>query len=423
MGNTTIQTLKGFRDFIGTEAKKRQWLTEKVKGIFEMYGFEPLETPALEYDELLSGKYGDEAEKLIYRFEDRGNRKVALRYDQTVPTARVISQYQNILTFPYRRYQIQPVWRADKPQRGRFREFLQCDADIIGTTSDIADAEILTLFWNIFRTIGLDSLVIKMNDRGKVFQAIIEAGIPENKVMSVVQIIDKLDKKDEREVVEEFSAQGIDTAEAEKILHLIRQLQPPERIKSIIDKAIKLGIPEDRLVFTPALVRGLDYYTGLVFEGSIPEYEGVSVGGGGRYDTLIQKLVGLDYPAVGFGLGFDRTLEAAELLGKIPQCTLSADVFVTIFSEELTDISLQTASFLREHDISSEISCKEIGKMDKQLRYAHRKNIPYVIIIGPDEERQNKMILKDMTSGAQNLLTKEEVIQRITPHTSKTILE
>jgi histidyl-tRNA synthetase len=192
--NQEMQTLKGFRDFIGYDAQKRMWLIEKIRGVFSAFGFEPLETPVLEYASLLLGKYGDEAEKLIYMFEDRGGRKVAMRYDQTVPTARIISQYQNTLIFPYKRYQIQPVWRADKPQKGRYREFFQCDADIIGSTSYIADAEILAVYYAIYEAIGLTSIKIQVNDRQQLIQTVKAAGAEDDNVLSIIQTIDKIKK-------------------------------------------------------------------------------------------------------------------------------------------------------------------------------------------------------------------------------------
>ncbi len=201
MSNNQSQPLKGFRDFIGIEARKREWLVWSISNTFKRFGFEPMGSPALEYESLLLGKYGDEAEKLIYRFEDNGGRKVALRYDQTVPTARIIARFQNEITFPYRRYQIQPVWRADKPQRGRYRELIQCDADIVGIDSEIADAEILAVYYAIYADIGIPSLVLQFNDRKQLITTIKEAGVDDSKINTAIQTIDKLDKKSRSEVV------------------------------------------------------------------------------------------------------------------------------------------------------------------------------------------------------------------------------
>jgi histidyl-tRNA synthetase len=216
--STQIQTLKGFRDFLGSEASKRLWLIENIRKVFEKFGYESLETPTLEYEALLMGKYGTEADKLIYSFEDRGQRRVALRYDQTIPLARIVSQYQNELVFPYKRYQIQPVWRADKPQKGRYREFLQCDADIVGTNSPSADAEMLVLYAAIYEQIGLNSLKIKLNDREVLFQTIKEAGVEETAVFSVIQTLDKLDKKSKEEVILELTEKGVSSGAATDLL-------------------------------------------------------------------------------------------------------------------------------------------------------------------------------------------------------------
>lgn len=209
-----LQTLKGFRDFIGIDARQRAWLIAQFRQVFEANGFEPLETPALEYEELLLGKYGEEANKLIYGFEDRGGRRIALRYDQTVPTARVISQYRNDLTFPYKRYQIQPVWRADKPQKGRYREFTQCDIDIVGAASPMADAQILTTVAQFFDQIGLE-YELRVNDRAQLIETITGAKISQDMVFSVIQTIDKLDKKSSDEVIVELREKGVTQEQAD----------------------------------------------------------------------------------------------------------------------------------------------------------------------------------------------------------------
>jgi histidyl-tRNA synthetase len=206
-----LQTLKGFRDFIGIDARRRAWLIAQFRAVFEANGFEPLETPSLEYEELLLGKYGEEANKLIYGFEDRGGRRIALRYDQTVPTARVISQYRNDLIFPYKRYQIQPVWRADKPQKGRYREFTQCDIDVVGATAPVADAQVLATVSQFFTRLNIP-FVLKVNDRTQLIESITSAGIATDMIFSVIQTIDKLDKKSSDEVITELREKGISIA-------------------------------------------------------------------------------------------------------------------------------------------------------------------------------------------------------------------
>ena len=407
--NNQVQTLKGFRDFLGTEAKKRQWLVDNIKKVFEKFGYEALETPTLEYESLLMGKYGAEADKLIYSFEDRGERRVAMRYDQTIPTARIVAQYQNQLVFPYKRYQVQPVWRADKPQKGRYREFLQCDADIIGTNSIAADAEMLVLYAAIYSQIGIKSLQINVNDRMQLFKTITETGVSEGSIFSVIQTIDKLDKKSKEEVIKELTQKGISEKDAWALLQKLESAQMPESLEKIVSMAVEMGANREVFKFSPTLARGLDYYTGMIFEGIVPEYSVGSVGGGGRYDNLLRDLVGVDQPAVGFSVGFDRTLEVAEELGIIPQFESSAKVLVTIFSPELSDKSYEIVNTLRSQNISTEIYLDVGKKLDTQLKYANRKQIPYVIIVGPEESEKNVVKVKNMKTGEQSEISNDEI--------------
>lgn len=406
-----MQPLKGFRDFLGSEARKRNWLIARIRSVFERFGFEPLETPTLEYEALLIGKYGAEAEKLIYRFEDNGGRRVAMRYDQTVPMARIVASHQNEISLPYKRYQIQNVWRADKPQKGRYREFLQCDADIIGTTSSISDAEILAVYYAIFQEIGISSLKIKINDRTQLIENIKQCNVPDNMIFSVIQTVDKLDKKSVEDVANELREKGID--QSVELIQTLQQLKPTNELQEIMNTASRLGIPENVFEFTPTLARGLDYYTGMIFEGIVPEYTVGSVGGGGRYDKLIGDLVNIDMPAVGFGLGFDRTLEAAEELGKIPSNIGSSKVLVTIFNEQLLDTSLAITLLLRTSGINTECYSDFASKIDRQLKYADRKKIPYVVIIGPEEAENSTVVLKNMQTGEQETIAVDQLVSRI----------
>ncbi|MFA9288543.1 MAG: histidine--tRNA ligase [Weeksellaceae bacterium] len=406
-----VQTLKGFRDFLGQDARKRQWLKNTIATVFERFGFEPLETPTLEYEELLLGKYGTEADKLIYSFEDRGARRVALRYDQTVPTARIIAQNKGQLPLPYKRYQIQPVWRADKPQKGRYREFVQCDADIIGTNATAADAEILAVYAAIYAEIGIESLQIRVNDREALILTLAKAGITPDNTFSVIQSIDKLDKKSEDEVIAELESKGITAEIAQNLLQMLEKTSISEKLQSIIDAAVAMGVKKESLVFTPTLARGLDYYTGLIFEGIVPEYESGSVGGGGRYDNLIEQLVGVPMSGVGFGLGYDRTLEAAEILGKVPAFSSSAQVLVTIFNPELASESMKVTNMLRESGVTAECYLDATKKLDVQLKYANAKGIPYVVVIGPDEAAKVVVKLKDMEKRIEKTLTLIELIK------------
>jgi histidyl-tRNA synthetase len=410
--NTQVQTLKGFRDFLGVEARKREWLANKIKGVFEKFGYEPLETPALEYKSLLMGKYGEEADKLIYNFEDNGGREVALRYDQTIPTARVMAQYQNDLVLPYKRYQVQPVWRADKPQKGRFREFTQCDIDIIGTNSVMSDAEVLAVMAEVYKKLGF-SIKMKVNDRKLLFSNIKNAGVSEEMVMSVIQSIDKLDKKSKEEVQEELRDKEISPEVVTKLFEIIDAAQPSEELLAIIKTAEQMGVGENVLEFTPTLARGLDYYTGLIAEIIIPEFPYGSVCGGGRYDKLLNDLVGRDLPAVGMSIGFDRTLEAAEGLGKLPVFEGTAQVLVTIFSPELSKNSLKVAAELRQKGVSVELYLDPAKKLEAQLKYANRKGIPYVVVVGPEEASKNVVKLKNMKNGEQKEIFMNEISEMV----------
>ncbi len=409
MQKQNLQTLKGFRDFLPAEKRQRDLVSNKIKKSFERYGFEPLETPTLEYAELLLGKYGDEADKLVYSFTDRGERSVALRYDQTVPTARVLAQYQNELGKGFRRYQIQNVFRADKPQKGRYREFTQCDADIFGVTSPLADAEILAVYSAIYQDLGLTDLVIEFNDRETLINTLSPFSTSEVSVASIIQSIDKLDKLSEQDVVKELVSKGLSNEQASEALSAIKNAKPSNNLAEIIESAKNLGVSDSSLRFNPALARGLDYYTGMIFEGKIPGESG-SVGGGGRYDRLIESLGGPSIPAVGFGLGFDRTIEVMQAKGLLSS-SQSTQILVTFFSPNLKGETLKVASQLRQAGINTELYPDPSDKLEKQLKYADKKGIPYAIVIGQDELDQNVVNLKNLASREQTTLPLDEAIQ------------
>lgn len=411
MQKQNLQTLKGFRDFLPEQKRARDLTMAKIKSSFELFGFEPLETPTLEYAELLLGKYGAEADKLVYSFEDRGGRKVALRYDQTVPTARVLSQYQNELGKAFRRYQIQPVFRADKPQKGRYRELIQCDADIFGVTSPLADAEILAVYYDIYKSLGLNDIIIEFNDRETLISTLSEFATESVPVYSIIQTIDKLDKQTESDSVVELVAKGMNESRAKQALANIQSAQQSASLIKIIQIATELGIPSANLKFNPTLARGLDYYTGMIFEGKIPGESG-SVGGGGRYDNLIENLGGPATPAVGFGLGFDRTIEVL-FSRKLMTSNTTTRVLVTTFSSTLQGSSLSTAKSLRGSDINTELYPDPSDKLDKQFKYADKKGIPYAIVIGDDEVAKGVVTLKNLSTREQTTLSLDEAINQV----------
>lgn len=407
-----LQTLKGFRDFLPAEKRGRDLVESSIKSTFELYGFEPLETPTLEYSELLLGKYGTEADKLVYSFEDRGGRQVALRYDQTVPTARVLAQYQNELGKGFRRYQIQPVFRADKPQKGRYREFVQCDADIFGVTIPLADAEIIAVYYSIYKNLGLSDIVIEINDRDTLISTLSPFASDTVPVYSIIQSIDKLDKLTVTEVTAELVAKGMSEKDAVQALANIESARPSPNLESILDAVKALGVPAANLKFNPTIARGLDYYTGMIFEGKIPKESG-SVGGGGRYDKLIENLGGPSIPAVGFGLGFDRTVEVLMSRSLIPSSNQTTSTLVTIFSENLQGQSLKVASKLRNAGINTELYPDPSDKLDKQFKYADKKSIPYAIVIGEDEIKNNMVTLKSLATREQLTLPIDEAIGKL----------
>lgn len=392
-----VQTLKGFRDFLPLDVKKREYVLNTLKKVFESYGFEPLETPALEYEEILTGKYGDEGDKLMYKFKDLGNRNVALRYDQTVPLARTIASYQNEIPLPFKRYQIQNVWRAENTQKGRYREFLQVDVDTVGTYSPLADAEILSLIYQSYSSLGLKIKII-INDRKQL------SGIENKYLMS----IDKVGKISEQEIIKELESKGMSVEEAEKTFNKIKSMPKPDNVSMVESIFKKMGNPEDTLRYVPILVRGLDYYTGLIFEVLIENQENtLSLGGGGRYDNLIGIFANKDIPAVGFSFGFDRLIESMEELDLFPKNLGTKNVLVAFSSPDLQEKALEITIKLRAKEVNAEYYLED-ASLEKQLKYADKKAITYVIIVN-----ENDFIFKDMGKRTQENLSLDNIIKKL----------
>ena len=405
-----LQTVKGFRDFLPSEKRRRDFIEKKVVEVFERFGFEPLETPTIEYASLLLGKYGKEADKLIYSFKDRGGRDLSLKYDQTVPTSRILIQYQNTLSRYFRRYQIQNVFRAEKPQKGRYREFTQCDIDIFGSTSPISDAEIIAATYFAFANVNYPKITLLINDRQILFSSLEKYASDTISVFSIIQSIDKLEKIGTKGVIEELVKKGFTNEKATSALNSIQKAQITENLKVIIQYTTQLGVPKENLLFTPHLARGLDYYTGMIFEVVLDGFETGSLGGGGRYDQLIEKLGGKPIPAVGIAFGFDRMVEAAEQFNLIPSNISSTTVLVTIFNKETAAESFRLARLLRKNKINTEVYPAE-DKLDKQLKYADRNNIPNVVILGPEEVNKKMIKLKNMKTGEQKEMTIEQLTE------------
>jgi len=392
------QTLKGFRDFLPQEAAKRLWFKNKLISIFESWGYLPLETPTLEPAELFAGQVG-EGEKLFYRFKDQGEREVALRYDQTVPACRVVSQYTNQLVFPFKRYQIQPAFRSEKPQKGRYREFLQCDADIFGVKSVYADAEVCGLALDIYRQLGFEEVRLSLNDRELMKELPYEA----------IAAIDKLKKIGSEKVLAEMTGKGISLAKAKEYLKKVQDLKPNKTVKIILNCLEEMGFPKSWFYFEPTLARSFSYSTGPIFEIEIPGYQAGSVLGGERFDNIVRSISGRDIPGTGFAVGFDRTLEAVEQFGLLPDFQPIPQVLVTIFSADLFADSLRISSSLRNEGIKVELYPDPENRLDKQLKYADQKGIPFVVIAGPDEINKFTVTVKNMVLAKQETLPREKL--------------
>jgi len=406
---TKIQTLKGFRDFLPATMRVRNYCLNTFKQVFESFGFEPLETPTLEYASTLTGKYGTEANKLIYTFTDKGGRKVGLRYDLTVPTSKVLAMYQNKIPLPFKRYQIQPVWRADKPQKGRYREFIQSDFDCFGSTSPTTDAEIIAITYYCLKNIGFKQFKININSRQILDSLLNLAGITSNKD-SILQSLDKITKIGQDAVISELISKNITKAKAENILKLIKLAKPDQNLSQVLESVSSFGVPKDFFSFDPTLVRGLDYYTGTIFETTVTKPKIGSISGGGRFDNLISTLGGPNIPAVGSSLGLDRIVDCIIDQNLLPNLTQSStQVLVSLFNQDLIDKSIKITTQLIDCGINTFLYPTP-DKLSKQFKFASDKKIPYVVIIGPDEIKNNTITLKNMSTGLQQNLKQKALL-------------
>ena len=384
-----IQTLKGFRDFLPKDVRKRNYVINHLKRVFESYGFEPLETPVLEYQEILMGKYGEEGEKLMYKFEDNGGRRVAMRYDQTVPLARVIAQYANDLPLPFKRYQVQNVYRAENTQQGRYREFLQVDIDTIGSSSPEADIEIATLVLESYKKLGLKNILLEINDRSNF----------KNLEPKYITSLDRVKKIGTESVIMELVDKGMTQENARTLLDKLLNSPMPDNLNIIFDGLESLGLKRGTdFEYIPTLARGLDYYTGPIFEIYSADYES-ALGGGGRYDKLIGMFAENQASAVGFSFGFDRIVEAMIMLGLFPEDLGGTEILVT----NTSDRSAKIAGEIRSKNINTELYVDQ-RDLEKQLKYADKKQIPYVVIV-----TNQSLTLKNMKSGEKKEITLENL--------------
>jgi histidyl-tRNA synthetase len=346
----------------------------------------------------------------MYLFNDPGERGVGLKYDLTVPLARAVANKGDV-ALPFKRYQMQPVWRAENTQRGRYREFYQCDIDIVGSLSPLADGEILAVISDSLLSLGFENFSICVNSRTVLFAIMDKANVPTDMRLTAIQSLDKLDKKSKEEVQEELSKKGFDSDQITNMFQELGRATPDEYLTKTIETAEKLGAKN--IVFSPAISRGLDYYTGPIFETIVTEPKIGSLTGGGRYDNLLKTLGGPDLPAVGTTIGLERIIDVITELNLWPQISkTTTQALVTIFNESLEEVSIETAKKLRARGINTELYPTN-AKLEKQLKYADRKKLQFVIIIGEEEVANGKVVVKNLVSGEQSTVSLEEAVSII----------
>ncbi|MDI1255028.1 MAG: histidine--tRNA ligase [Flavobacterium sp.] len=447
---------KGTRDFSPSEVAKRQYIIQKMRTNFEKFGFQPIETPSFENSETLMGKYGEEGDRLIFKILNSGdylakaNEEIlagkdslkltssisekALRYDLTVPFARYVVQHQNEIEFPFKRYQIQPVWRADRPQKGRFREFYQCDADVVGSTSLWQEVELVQLYDSVFAELGLEGVTIKINNR-KILSGIAEVIGASEKLIDFTVALDKLDKIGEEGVKKEMTEKGISeealekvqplfnftgtiTEKLEKLSVLLAASEEGkkgiEELQFICNNVISLGLSAAKLDLDVTLARGLNYYTGAIFEVSAPDTVAMgSIGGGGRYDDLTGIFGLKNMSGVGISFGLDRIYLVLEELDLFPETVTatSAALFINYGNEEAF-YAMKAIGALRKAGIKVELY-PESAKVGKQFQHADKRGIPFAVIAGTTEIESEMYALKNLVTGEQVLVDLTTLIDKL----------
>ncbi len=414
------RTLKGFRDYLPAAMIPREWLIDVARRVYRSYGFSPIDTPALEHLEILIGNGSDETDKQLYRFQDHGGRDVGLRFDLTVPLARFVAQHIQELGTPFKRYHIANVWRGENTQRGRYREFMQCDFDTIGTESASADIEMVLVVHDLFSAIGCDDFTIHANNR-RILNGLLEKLGLQEKSTSVLRALDKLAKAGPEVVAGELTtAAGATTAQITDILHLAALAGTNDKILAELGPLLKgsetgerglaelaemtsaiaaVGIPSARFKIDVSIARGLDYYTGMVLETFLDKLPEIgSVCSGGRYDNLAELYTKEHLPGVGASLGLDRLLAAMEELGRVEKIAAPAPVFLPFFDATRRDDYLRLAAQIRQAGIGVEFY-PEPKKLGKQLQYADRRGFRIALIAGENEFIANECQVKDLTSG------------------------
>jgi histidyl-tRNA synthetase len=459
MPSTKTQPARGMRDFLPADVRKREYVIGVIKDVYERYGFEPLETPAVENIETLMGKYGEEGNQLIFKIlkrgvhEGTGEADLALRYDLTVPLARVVAEYRDKLPKFFKRYQIQPVWRADRPARGRFREFYQCDVDVLGSRSMVVEAEICAAASEVLARLGFNDFNIRLNHR-KVLTGILGvAGVALDLHDAALVALDKLDKIGRDGVEKELLGRGVEANAANRLLKFFTELteldhaaeiaagEDPEtkqlalnravlgrivefvgdnemgsrgvdELQAIVDYASAAGIG-NRLLIDPSLARGLSYYTGAIMEIGVKDLAG-SLGGGGRYDNLVGMFAGQDIPACGFSLGLERILVVMSEREMFPENIggAQADVMVAVWDEESLGDSLRLAQELRAAGLSVDLY-PEADKLGKQFKYASSRAVSFVAVVGDEERSRGEVVIKDLRSGEQESIKRANVAEEL----------
>ncbi len=438
---------KGTRDFGPEKMQKRNYIFSHIREVFQLYGFLPLETPAMENLSVLTGKYGDEGDQLLFKILNSGQylkktetsdynqgekhllpliSEKGLKYDLTVPFARYVVMNRNDITLPFKRYQMQPVWRADRPQRGRYREFYQCDADVIGTESLVSEVDIISMINDVFARLGLTEFTIKFNNR-KILSGVAQALGKLEAEGPLCVAIDKLDKIGLDKVLEELSATGFDTDELDRLKPIFNETDTLDYLSELLENSEigKEGLAEIaelthltqhlskelNAVFDPTLARGLSYYTGTIFEVKINNVVMGSVSGGGRYDNLTSVFGMEGMSGVGISFGVDRIYDVMEELNLFPDDQmLSTKVLISTFDDESRVVGLQLMSTLRSEGINTELY-PEFGKMKKHFQYADKKRIPHVVIIGSEELSNKVYSLKNLQSGQQQQYDLSELLE------------
>ena len=445
---TSTKPAKGMRDLLPRQMLRRERVIDTVKSVYRSFGFEPLETPACERLEVLLGKYGDEGDQLVFKIMHRGEKieralasgtatenevaDMALRYDLTVPLARVVAEYQNELPKYFKRYQIQPVWRADRPQKGRFREFYQCDVDVVGSSSLTVEVEVASAVATVLEQLGFSDFSIRLNHRKLLFGLIESAGIPAALEGTALVAIDKLDKIGVDGVRKELADRGVEAAAIDHLVGMLALAEASrdeilERLATAVgeSEAGKTGVGELRTLIEyasgtaagryfkidPFLARGLSYYTGPIFEVAVADLAG-SLGGGGRYDNLVGMFLGRQIPACGFSLGLERIIVVMEERGMFGDVETVADVMVAVWDEASIGDSIALAGELRAAGLRVDLF-PDLDKVGKQMKYADSRGYPVVAIVGPDERAAGMVTLKTLATGEQRQVARADVAASI----------